>query len=62
MEIAQLKYGRYSFEYLQNWWVELSKIIGLLFLVTGFWYLQRSIREIDGELTTNGKYKIKRKK
>ena len=61
MEIAQLKYGIYSFKYLESWVVEIFKIVGLLLLVTGFWYLQRTVREVDGELTTNGKYKIKKK-
>jgi len=61
MEIAQLKYGRYSFKYLESWVVELFKIIGLLFLVAGFWYMQKIVREADGELTRNGKFRIKKK-
>ena len=46
---------------LSYWYVKVLETLFLLLLVTGFWHLQRCIKEVDGELTHNGKFKKIRK-
>ena len=46
---------------LSYWYVKVLETLFLLLLVMGFWHLQRCIKEVDGELTHNGKFKKIRK-
>lgn len=43
------------------WYVRVLETIFLLLLAIGFWYRQKSIKEVDGELCRDSKFKIRKK-